>query len=297
VVASAPVSTAAPLETRPRRSPECERTCGAACVMKDGAPVCPKECQSSDECAADELCIFTRMIGGRGARRACIASECECVDDDVSCGPDLQCVYAGNLGGGIYHCVAVGKRRRGEACSMSLDRDQACARGLICRSGECAPKTCETDADCGLGAGCHLIAGGDEEKSCAPECRGDADCPPEAACLDPERTGVSLCYRRDRLGCFAPGATCEAGTECKVVGILRWAFSAECRRPCAEDGACAAGQICGDQGYCLDRCSETRPCAERYDCGWTQRAADPRTPVRACLGQRAPLPPPGAPPF
>ena len=272
-------------ETALRLTPECEAKCGMACSMVGGEAQCPIACQTSDECESDELCTFSRHRADGTIATFCRKSECGGLDDEDTCPGAMQCMYSGNLTGGVYLCEPTGTRPRDAACLGSSSPDERCAPGLRCLSGVCLPVRCEHHEDCGRGARCSMMAGGGEERGCALWCERDDECATGSVCAD--LGNRKACISVDRLGCMVTG--CRAPEECDVVDSRPWAFLAQCRVPCGSDGTCSGDSFCLSDEHCAARCSDSASCPTGTSC---RRAAGHlwETAEYVCAPEREPLP-------
>jgi hypothetical protein len=225
----------------------CDQICGGRCLTAaNGVLHCPRVCLRDEDCDAESLCVSL----GRNSR--CLRSECSAVGADAECGPGKTCLYSGRLEGGIYRCVATGARKAGEFCAFgsASGEQQRCGSGQTCLNGLCMPASCQRKEDCPKGAICAPMAGGPEQKQCAPFCASDEDCPPKQIC-NHMPSGATVCGPlSSKAECLRAG--CPTGQTCMLDQPAVWDLQATCRPSCSAPSAaggagaagCPAGQHC-----------------------------------------------------
>lgn len=244
---------------------ECWALCGAPCAGEEGS--CPPECETDDECKADELCLPTRMTSEGIRRMRCLSDQCSGIGADSDCGPGATCRSVSRLEGNIYLCAQAGRRVTGEPCGDSeFDDIGLCAVGLHCLNGECSPLSCEADEDCGATARCFGFANG--ERQCVPFCKTDDDCPDTKVC-NKERE-IGHCVEPSTMGCLRSG--CDEGSECVVHTSAAYLSVTSCMSSCSESSDCEEGWACGNtradlSPYCYQHCDEDIPCKDGWTCG------------------------------
>lgn len=265
--------------TGSRSSEICYRRCGTACAP-DGH--CPPECMTEENCAKDEVCIYTGTEAGMltGARdsliRRCIGSTCE---TPMDCSPGEQCLRVTRGFRTVRVCSRTGVRKLGEPCMGGLSasrtpRERTCGEGLKCKGVVCMPvATCETDEDCVFGK-CRSFAPNPGEKSCFPICDNDSECFDGQRCSIRPTTGMCV-PSTTPVTCLETG--CPQGKVC-VTHIGDWlAPIAECVPPCERQIDCPNGAFC--QGFpappgsglglvygCLDICRSNGDCQKGLVC-------------------------------
>lgn len=130
-----------------------------------------------------------------------------------------------------------------EACSLRggtcyRDEDPSAPNGWV--EGYCLAFDCESDDQCGPGAGCFPAAEGGSPV-CMNTCGSDLDCRPGYVCHTVDGEGRSACY----AGCDA-ASTCPEGTTC--LGELCVSDDVACS-PDVPSGWCPEGSSC-DGGEC-----------------------------------------------
>lgn len=249
---------------------ECDQACGLGveCRFDDrGGIACPKECSSSADCAATELCrVFVSPDDHDHAFKRCVGSNCNGLGDKDNCGEHATCVFSGRLEGGVFRCEPAGTRTKGQTCTDAVDSTAGlCAKGLSCVDGLCAPTSCQSDAECPKGTRCHGVAAG-THKECAADCATDEECPTGDRCAT-TRWGRRCVDRADPASCLESG--CSAGLSCVVEFMAP--LRASCHKACAasNDASCAKNEFCavlGGDHYCVRKCRVAADCAAGGSC-------------------------------
>ncbi|MFN3199640.1 MAG: hypothetical protein ACE366_14640 [Bradymonadia bacterium] len=222
---------------------------GPICLLRGAA-------SAGDVCAFDEQCISGTCLEGR-----CIAA---C--DDGLCPAGAQCF---DFARGP-RCAAPEARPAGAACE---DEPEACAEGLLCTRGRCAPPCpeglcpegllcragqctpqCEVDLDCRPGFRCQRAQG------LPGQCEQPGDVADGEACIDASMCASGLCLDgRCRPRCVAD--TCEDGQRCVTLGPGAWCLAVGESAPGA---VCETGDVCSS-GICRGRRC-TAPCGDGGAC-------------------------------
>ncbi|MCA9543534.1 MAG: hypothetical protein KC613_04060 [Myxococcales bacterium] len=203
-------------------------------------------CLVDGDCPPSQIC--DRL------RRVCKAPPAACRDDG-DCPQDLFCPTPGDV------C-----RFPPETCEL----DSACGPGRVCQDGRCVPRgDCVVNGDCAPG----FVCDGGTCVPPPPECRQDADCPPERPlCIG------GACAPDDPQGCRGPqdcppdAPVCRPDGQC-VPGELP-CVNNECPAGqacvdgvcvpfgCRVDGDCEPGLVCAD-----GRCQPPTGCRADGECG------------------------------
>ncbi len=219
----------------------------AACVLRNGKPVCLKVCTADIEC----------QIGGGNPRK--------CVDKtDLTKLPVKVCLDSSK------------SAPVGAACLTDLDCDtKLCA---IFAKGTCTAggQPCLSDEQCGAAGPCKIEAG-KEKGACAAPCAPDKKCPVNSVCVPTTSKLAGTCKPTckgpgDDASCGGvPGLQCVFGMPLAVIGLNTVAGYACAPIPAGGAGSsCAETKECNNAlcltnndksaGYCAPDCTATKFC-------------------------------------
>lgn len=302
--------------------PTCERTedCAAGTICFQAA--CVPGCRTNLDCAEGSSCI-----GGSCEEPidCTICDDCEALDE---CG-------TGSL---PYHCVPWGAGMLEGRCSKNCESDADCDGDSVCGvfavgsaqyRGCVAPRStpadfCPADYLCerdlakegcvhslwercptkGGGCGGHsdVCVSAEDGARCSCTCRGDAECGPEARCLEDPASGLPTCFPERVITpcgashCFNP-EICREGSCVDPCDGVSCGEAERCERGSCVSicGSCPEGQRCdGEAGRCLpvDPCSgvscdpgercEEGSCVPDGSCGGLECAEGERCVEESC---------------
>lgn len=255
-----------------RDSDACRNACGSECWERDSGQLeCPPTCLADAECPVGTSCVLAEEDAVGGRYRRCLASNCA---GDQDCAPEQTCRFQGRQKSGAWRCEPAGGRQVSQTCTTVRHEPQsACAHGLVCVRGRCAPTECSGSEDCPPGTTCAPVAGAGH-MMCAPTCASSADCMAGDVCVS---TGaVYQCVPEVAVGCLRSG--CPDGTACHIDSDLAWDFRTSCRRLCSPGKAsgCDAGERCrkaprmvslAHTHYCDADCARSgASCPDGFEC-------------------------------
>jgi hypothetical protein len=196
-----------------------------------------QECGTDTDCEAPLRCFFNMLV----QHSYCADSTCM---KDQHCPEGFACQTwaTDNDKDLIRICSLVGVRQEGEVCLMlPREREDGCARGLLCR-GLCGrPCRLSEPASCPEG---YFCADDPSGPACQPTCEGRT-CPEGQQCV-PRGEGVSICARVHGPNCLKE--PCSQGRLCWVDDspMRTDELWMQCLQPCGtpDAAACPEGTVC-----------------------------------------------------
>jgi hypothetical protein len=136
-----------------------ECAAGLTCLEAESAALCVRFCEEESDCSGvGARCVLT--LAGASDVRLCTLACDLATGGGCTAGFGCQLFVAGEAGGFATHCIAVGPRAAGDACTTNAE----CALGLACvpeagGSGGRCRRYCEVDSPtCGVGESCDASA-------------------------------------------------------------------------------------------------------------------------------------------
>lgn len=196
-----------------------------------------RKCRTNADCEQPLRCFFNMLV----QHSYCADSTCL---DDRNCPEGFACQSwsAKDKASLVRTCSLVGLRGEGEVCKMlPREREDGCARGLVCR-GRCG-RPCQPGdpTACAGGFFCMEDVSG---PACQPSCEGHS-CAEGQQCVA-EGQGVSACARVHGDNCQKN--PCPEGTRCSMdylpsaTGVVWMQCLAACGSP--ERPSCPEGTQC-----------------------------------------------------
>ena len=197
------------------------------------------ECHAAGDCEPPLVCTVGRLGYG------CYDSECL---TDVDCSLGRSCQVLHGFGSWTRSCVNHGERQAGEKCEeMAINREQACARGLICNQVCGSPCGLSQPESCPQGSVCR---DGPNGPMCLPSCH-EGGCPAGTECIQ-IKGDISTCAQV--VGHNCQKTPCPAGQDCQpLFDSLLDVVGLRCMTPCSDESACPTGSACV-YGHCRQRC-------------------------------------------
>jgi len=219
------------------------------------------DCGTDADCETQLRCVYDV----RTARQHCTDSSCT---EDGHCPDGFACIPFGTVNGKelVRVCSMLGVRKEGEICeSLPSDRQEGCAKGLVCQGFCGRPCREEEPASCPEGYFCHVGGAG---SSCLPTCEGRS-CPADQRCVQLMGGHTSVCMTIHGQDCertpCSRGMHCTLNTYPTTPGQV-WM---ECLRNCGEDEPpCPEGSVCFLY-QCRKSCDpqDSSVCGPGFSCG------------------------------
>lgn len=205
--------------------PSC--TCeGDGCYNENWRDLCPRDPACLAGCPEDPNCV-------RRKGSVCVSNRCE-----KTCSDSSQCLEDEICKDGI--CMLNQSTE-----TQPIDSRLGCECGDVCnRFGTCEVAICSSDEQC---PSCSICENG----VCIPGCSDENPCPNNGCCNSDGRCTKSC---KIDLDCASePGnQLCLEGGCCGLI--------CDPLVPCVRRSDCQPGQLCAEEGYCLDGCRGDSDC-------------------------------------